>query len=56
MPVVAKILGFLAEHFELVEALVEAMDAGATKAEILRSIKATMVAASVERMRRELGG
>lgn len=56
MPVVAKVLGFLAEHFELVEALIEAVDNGATKEELMRSIKATMVAASVERMKRELGG
>lgn len=53
---VASVLLFLAEHFELVEALIEAVDGGATKEELLRSIKASMVAASNERMKRELGG
>jgi hypothetical protein len=52
----ASILLFLAEHFELVEALIEAVAAGASKDSLLKAIKQSMITASDEAMKRELGG
>lgn len=52
----ATVLLFLGEHFELVEALIEAIANGASKESVLKAIKASMVEASNERMKRELGG
>ncbi len=46
---------FLLEHGELLNALMEAIDGGTTKEELLRAIRASMVAASDEQMKRELG-
>lgn len=52
----ASVLLFLAEHFDLVEALIEAIAGGASKESLLKAIKASMVTASDEAMKRELGG
>lgn len=52
----AALLAFLAEHSALIEALVEAVASGASKDALLKAIKASMVSASDEAMKRELGG
>jgi hypothetical protein len=46
---------FFLKHGELINALFEAIEGGATKEELLKAIRASMVAASDEEMKRELG-
>jgi len=46
---------FLLKHGELVNALMEAIEGGTTKEELMRAIRASMVAASDAEMKRELG-
>ncbi|MEJ7812888.1 MAG: hypothetical protein WKG32_20910 [Gemmatimonadaceae bacterium] len=47
---------FLLEHGELVNALMEAIEGGTTKEELMKAIRVSMVAASDEQMKRELSG
>ena len=51
----ATVGGFLLEHADLLEAIGKALEGGATKDDILKGIKASMVTASDAEMRRELG-
>ncbi len=45
---------FFLEHGEIINALFEAIEGGATKEELLKAIRASMVAASDAEMKREL--
>ncbi len=45
---------FLVEHLGLLEALKDAIDGGTSKEELMKAIKASMVAASDAEMHREL--
>lgn len=45
---------FLLKHGELINAIMEAIEGGATKEEVLKAIRASVVAASDAEMKREL--
>ncbi len=45
---------FLLSHADLLNALMEAIEGGASKDELMKAIRASMVAASDEQMKREL--
>ena len=51
---IAKILAFLLEHVELVEAIYEVIEGGAKKEDVLKAVRATAIAASDAEMHREL--
>lgn len=53
--VLGRVLAFLLEHLDVVEALVEALEGGVSKDALKAAIRAEMVRASDEAMRRELG-
>lgn len=53
---IAKALEFLLEHLDVVVVLVEALEGGASRESIKAAIRAEMIKASDDQMRRELGG
>jgi hypothetical protein len=55
MSAIAKILAFLAEHADLVELLVDAVEGGTTKEALAAAIRAAAVETSDAAMREELG-
>ena len=54
--VLAAIGGFIAAHPDLVIALKDAIEGGASKDALMKSIQESLVAASDAEMKRELGG
>ena len=54
IPFLTLLAQFLLEHGDLVNAVMEAVDGGAKKEDILKAIRASMVAASDEVMKQEL--
>ena len=55
MTALAKILALLAEHADLIELLVEAIEGGTRKDALSAAIRAAMIEASDAAMREELG-
>lgn len=54
MPFLFALGQFLVDHTDLVNALIEAVEGGATKADLMKAIRASMVAAADEQMKAEL--
>lgn len=52
---IAEVVAFLATHTDLITAIYDAIAGGASKQDILAAVKKTMVAASDEQMKQELG-
>lgn len=55
-PIVGQLVAFLTNHWDLVVAIIQAIESGASKESLLAAVRAAQIEASDSVMREELGG